>query len=145
MLGTPGQKSRSPLPQPHSTTALDSEHPDTAESGSQGPQSWAGGEWSPELRSRPGVDLGLVRGLPSSQGEASGEVEPREGDFRELPPSLETVVHPGFGTQTNDALETLDGAPWVRKRGSHMMRRRLPSHSHIAAGRDYGPYLPHKM
>ena len=58
MLGTLGKESRSPLPQPHSTTALDSEYPDIAESGSQGPQSWPGGEQSPELRSRPGVDQG---------------------------------------------------------------------------------------
>lgn len=94
----------SPLPQPHSTTALDSEHLDTAESRSQGPQSWAGGERSPELRSRPGVDLGLVRGLPSSQGEASGEVEPREGDFRALPPSSET----GFIQVSEHRLTT----PW---------------------------------
>lgn len=61
-----------------------------------------------------------MRGFPSSQGEASGEVEPREGVFRALSPSSETVVHPGFGTQTNDALETLDegfvdnaGVEWV--------------------------------
>ena len=61
-----------------------------------------------------------MRGFPSSQGEESGEGEPREGAFRALSPSSETVVHPGFGTQTNDALETLHEAPRVRKRGSHM-------------------------
>ena len=61
-----------------------------------------------------------MRGFPSSQGEESGEGEPQEGAFRALSPSSETVVHPGFGTQTNDALETLHEAPRVRKRGSHM-------------------------
>lgn len=45
-------------PQPHSTTTPDSGHPDTSESGSQGPQSWPGGERSSEFKSRPGVDLG---------------------------------------------------------------------------------------
>ena len=60
-----------------------------------------------------------MRGLPSSQAEASGEVAPQEGALRALLPSSETLVHPGSRTQTNDALETLDGAPQVRKHGSH--------------------------
>ena len=46
-------------------------------------------------------------------------MEPREGAFRALSPSSETVVHPGLGTHANDALETLDEAPRVRKHGSH--------------------------